>query len=1443
MGGVPGGGGGRPGLRNISPRDTIRPSGGSTAGHTPFRQRFTGWTASGRAPGNLRIEPPNHSRAARPAASAGTITRGSADSSGNSFREEWVKTVSSEGDASNDVANCVAVDREGNVYVAGVSDVTYSGGDFLLIKYTPDGATVWTARFENSPNSYNEPTALAVDSAENVYVTGYGSGSEDNAEYITVKYDRNGLRQWVATHDGSPDSTDVATSIALDSHGNVYVTGYGYGASTDLDYVTVKYNSAGAEEWALRYDGTAHGIDIATGVAVDPAGNVTVTGFSAGAGSGFDYATVGYTPGGVIRWVNRYNSPSNGDDFAIGMVVDDSARVIVTGSSSAPGSGYDYVTLVYTSPGQPLWSARYNGAANGDDLATGVGCDASGNVYVTGTSIGAGTLQDFATIKYNRGGSQKWEARFNDRENGPDIAAGLAVGRSGRVFVTGNTRYASGLHSDYSTAIYDSAGTLITSSLYNGTGSGEDIPAAIALDSDDNAYVTGASNGNASDFATIKYVSGKIEGWPGSYSSGLGGDRPAAMSTDRSGNVYVTGANSTDLRSVKFDSTGVLQWVAVFRELRNPVAAGLAVDRDRNVYVTGYGANSFGELDIVTIAYDPGGTRLWAAIYAGPSATDDRAVAIALDDQRNVYVTGSSHSSATGDDFLTIKFDSHGTLRWAAVYDGPAHTTDDPSALAVDKSGNVYVTGSSVRFNTSNDYATIKYDPSGVRQWVAYYDGPGDGSDYATALALGGSGAVYVTGRSYGRNTSTDYATVKYSPLGIRQWVARLNGPGNGVDAATAIAIDPAEHVIVTGYSYNSVTSFDYLTARYDSGGAYQWSRTYIGTGGGIDRPVGLVLDRTGNIFVTGTSLGAGSGNDFATIEYDAAGFEQVPKIYNDQSNYDDEAVAIAVDSSGGIFVAGAIPADSVDSYFVIKYNSNEAPEWPKRYDGSGVSFDVVDAMVLDNAGNVYITGGSFSAASSMDLMTAKYDPAGLLLWSARYGGIGESYEEGRGIAIDREGNVCVTGLGFNLRGLTDYVTVKYTPGGVQQWAAVFNRLGNGYNFPRAIAVDNNLDIYVAGTAYNGTNFDITVIKYDAAGVAQWAPTYNVSYDGGSDDAAVAMAIDKKNNYYVTGYSYGSALDYVTIKNGGAWVARYDGPAGGDDRRAGIAIDSAGNVYVTGSSLDTSYGYNDIATVAYAPSGKQKWVVRDSTGFRSSAEAAGIAADRYGNVYVAGDRYDSTYTFSDFLTVRIDSSGGEHWKALYDGTGHADDLASVLKLDRQGNIYVGGESMGPGRTYDYAVVKYRPDGTSDWDARHKALANSTDAVRALGLDTAGNVYVSGTSSSYRWQVVNTVKYSQGVSSVDPPHAGAPSAFRVDQNYPNPFNPRTTIRYILSHREHVRVTVYDMLGREISTIVDRMEDPGTHAVQFDAGTLSTGVYFYRVWTSGGDVTSMKMVVIR
>src|SRR5215471_11864065 len=131
---------------------------------------------------------------------------------------------------------------------------------------------------------------------------------------------------------------------------------------------------------------------------------------------------------------------------------------------------------------------------------------------------------------------------------------------------------------------------------------------------------------------------------------------------------------------------------------------------------------------------------------------------------------------------------------WVAVYNG-GYGSDIASAVAVDGSGNVYVTGFSVGPGSCNlvcnDYATIKYDASGKQQWVARYNGPANDDDHATAIAVDASGNVYVTGSSIGTAwPDYDYATVKYDSSGQEQWVARYNGPGNDFDLANAIAVD-----------------------------------------------------------------------------------------------------------------------------------------------------------------------------------------------------------------------------------------------------------------------------------------------------------------------------------------------------------------------------------------------------------------------------------------------------------------------------------------------------------------------------------------------------------------------------------------------------------------------------------------------------------------------------
>ena len=126
---------------------------------------------------------------------------------------------------------------------------------------------------------------------------------------------------------------------------------------------------------------------------------------------------------------------------------------------------------------------------------------------------------------------------------------------------------------------------------------------------------------------------------------------------------------------------------------------------------------------------------------------------------------------------------------WVARYNGPGNDVDMAVAIALDNSGNIYITGRSRGSGTDYDYATVKYDSSGVEQWVARYNGPGNGYDIGLALDTGLSGNVYVTGGSKDTNGYLDYFTIAYSSSGSELWVARYE---EGI-IARAIIVDKFE--------------------------------------------------------------------------------------------------------------------------------------------------------------------------------------------------------------------------------------------------------------------------------------------------------------------------------------------------------------------------------------------------------------------------------------------------------------------------------------------------------------------------------------------------------------------------------------------------------------------------------------------------------------------------
>jgi hypothetical protein len=226
--------------------------------------------------------------------------------------------------------------------------------------------------------------------------------------------------------------------------------------------------------------------------------------------------------------------------------------------------------------------------------------------------------------------------------------------------------------------------------------------------------------------------------------------------------------------------------------------------------------------------------QVWVARYNGPYYGEDIAEAVAINEQGDVYVTGySPNLSPYNDDYTTIKYDASGMEQWVVTYNGPGNSSDRPYDIVTDNTNHIYVTGYSWCQSGDFDYATVKYDASGAEQWAIRYNGPGNSYDAAYAIAVDCADNVYVTGWSADSSTDLDYATLKYSPAGVMQWVARYDGPNHRADWAYAIVIDSMRNVYVTGASdvYGEVN--DFATVKYDSLGVQKWVATGCGTVGG----------------------------------------------------------------------------------------------------------------------------------------------------------------------------------------------------------------------------------------------------------------------------------------------------------------------------------------------------------------------------------------------------------------------------------------------------------------------------------------------------------------------------------------------------------------------------------------------------------------------------------
>ncbi|CAN5871061.1 hypothetical protein BH11BAC7_BH11BAC7_14090 [soil metagenome] len=422
--------------------------------------------------------------------------------------------------------------------------------------------------------------------------------------------------------------------------------------------------------------------------------------------------------------------------------------------------------------------------------------------------------------------------------------------------------------------------------------------------------------------------------WVGRYSSaGNNIDRAKSMVVDPSGNSFVVGTgwngSNFDIVTIKLDQNGNQQWVSSYNGTGNGYdeARAIVTDAAGNVYVTGYSAGLSANYDVITIMYDASGVQQWATRFNGTANGFDEGYDIAVDGSGNVYVTGGTVTTTSNLNYITIKYNSAGAQQWATTYSNTnnATNTECAYALTLDATGNVYVTGTSYASAAlDHDIATVKYNNSGVQQWVRRYNGPGSVFDAGNDIVVNAAGEVFVAGyaRDLVGTTNYSYATLKYDPTGTFQWAAIYNGPGNDYDAANALTLTPAGNIAVTGRSLGtSSTAQDMATILYDPSGAVLWTRIYDGGAVNYDEGIAIVADSSNRIFVTGYSYKPGSNNDYMTIKYEANGDTSWIVKYNGTGNNSDQSYSIALGPTSEIYVGGMSKGSGTNEDFtVVKY-------------------------------------------------------------------------------------------------------------------------------------------------------------------------------------------------------------------------------------------------------------------------------------------------------------------------------------------------------------------------------------------------------------------------------------------------------------------------------------------------------------------------------------------
>lgn len=558
-------------------------------------------------------------------------------------------------------------------------------------------------------------------------------------------------------------------------------------------------------------------------------------------------------------------------------------------------------------------------------------------------------------------------------------------------------------------------------------------------------------------------------------------------------------------------------------------------------------------------------------------------------------------------------------------------------------------------------------------------------------------------------------------------------------------------------------------------------------------------------------------------------------------------------DGSGNVYVAGAtVTGNGTTDILVVKKNSSGVTLWSKQYNGAANFHDFAAGLVVNTSGDVYITGAvtNNTVNFSPDLIAIKYNSAGTQQWIKTYDG-GYGGDLGKDLVLDGSNNVYITGLSTNVSGNTDALTIAYNNSGTQLWVNTFDYAGLN-DAGVKISIGHGKATVTCPVTISANNYKIATLNYSITTGAQTETVTTGATTTSSLEIVTDMTTDASGNTYICGATQvaGQGYNYYTAKLTSsltiAWEQTYNTASNLNDQAKGIKVDASGNVYVTGYSTSSTQG-KDITTIKYNSSGTQQWVQNINSSTNGNDEAADMEIDNSANIYIAGTIASSINNL-DYYAVKYNTSGTKIWEVESDGN-HLNDQATNLALDSLNNVIVTGQSETVPNTFVYSTYRYtQKDIITPTDFNGESPANNFMFYANKGqmVDTAHNV-VSNikfyTNNTYPTFYFKDNAQSFVFSKIDTAHVNHKDTLqRIDLTFTNISEIIKTYPVDQQRKGYLNYFLPTAGGGAITGIFGnkRLITPNLYNnIDLMCSSNQNGIKYYFVVKPGGDMRDIKL----